>query len=64
MDKFAIMFICALFTFLILMLYCVLNYKPAKAEPVITEVPEYIMKATKCGMYTCTEYTIYRITRN
>ena len=64
MDKYAIMFICALFVFLILMLCCVLNYKPIAAKPVTTEVPEYIMRATKCGMYTCTEFTIYRVTRN
>ena len=63
MDKYAIMFICALFTFLILMLCCVLNYKPATAKPVTTEIPEYIVKCTAFEN-TCKEYTIYRITRN
>lgn len=63
MDKYAIMFICALFTFLILMLCCVLNYKPIAAKPVTTEIPEYTMKCTVFED-TCKEYTIYRITRN
>lgn len=64
MDKYAIMFICALFTFLILMLCCVLNYKPVAATPVTTEIPEYKMKCVKFGPNVCEEYTIYRITRN
>ena len=65
MDKYAIMFICALFTFLILMLCCVLNYKPVTAKPVTTEIPEYVAKCTKPQIpHNCEEYTIYRITRN
>ena len=66
MDKYAIMFICALFTFLILMLCCVLNYKPIAAKPVTTEIPEYVAKCSnhETTRNTCIEFTIYRITRN
>lgn len=67
MDKYGVVFLCAIFAFVIFITYLLLNYKKpaeAKAEPITTEVPEYVMRATKCGMYSCTEYTIYRITRN
>jgi hypothetical protein len=38
----------------------------AKAESVITEVPEYVAKCTKREITrnTCIEFTLYRITRN
>ena len=54
----------AILAFAVLILCCLLDYKkPAEAKPVTTEIPEYIMKCTAYSG-SCTEYTIYRITRN
>ena len=65
MDKYELVFLCAIFALVTLILYCSINYKKSEAEakPVTTEIPEYIMKCTTYSG-TCTEYTIYRITRN
>ena len=65
MDKYELVFLCAIFALVTLILYCSMNYKKseAEAEPVTTEIPEYTMKCTTYSG-TCTEYTIYRITRN
>lgn len=42
------------------------NSNKAAAEPVTTEVPEYVAKCTKREITrnTCIEFTLYRITRN
>ena len=67
MDKYGIVGLCSILTFVFLISYCLLNYrKSAEAKPVTTEVPEYIAKCSKTSFNrnNCTEFTIYRITRN
>lgn len=69
MDKYQTVAFCAILAFAFLITYCLLSYrKPteAKAEPVTTEVPEYVAKCSKheTTRNTCIEFTIYRITRN
>lgn len=64
MNKYEVVFLCAIFAFAFLLVWLLLNYqKPAEAKPVTTEIPEYTMKCTVFED-TCKEYTIYRITRN
>ena len=64
MNKYEVVFLCAIFAFALLLVWLLLNYqKPAEAKPVTTEIPEYTMKCTVFED-TCKEYTIYRITRN
>lgn len=65
MNQIAIVYLCVILALVVLIIFCLLNDKPAKAEakPVTTEIPEYTMKCTVFED-TCKEYTIYRITRN
>jgi hypothetical protein len=69
MNQYDVVFICAIFAFAAFITYLLLDYqKPAevKAEPVTTEIPEYVAKCTKHEITrnTCIEFTLYRITRN
>lgn len=69
MNQYDVVLFCAIFAFLSFITYLLLDYqKPAevKAEPVTTEVPEYVAKCTKHEITrnTCIEFTLYRITRN
>jgi hypothetical protein len=69
MNQYDVVFLCAIFAFAAFIIYLLLNYqKPAevKAEPGITEIPEYVAKCSKheTARNTCIEFTIYRITRN
>ena len=69
MDEYEVVFLCAILAFVSLITYSLLEYKntaEAKAEPVTTEIPEYVAKCSKheTTRNTCIEFTIYRITRN
>ena len=69
MDKYQTVILCAILTFAFLITYCLLDYKKpveVKAEPITTEIPEYVAKCSKheTTRNTCIEFTLYRITRN
>ena len=67
MNKYEVVFLCAIFAFALLLVWLLLNYqKPAEAKPVTTEIPEYIAKCSKPSFNrsSCVEFTIYHITRN
>ena len=47
MNKYEVVFLCAIFAFALLLVWLLLNYqKPAEAKPVTTEIPEFTMKCT------------------
>lgn len=69
MNGYEAVFLCAILAFVFFITYLLLEYRnpvEVKAEPVTTEIPEYVAKCSKheTTRNTCIEFTLYRITRN